>query len=100
MSDIRIEREIGAPPGEILKRIESEMRSVPNLKMFIEEYRLEESTLSFGGSRGVSGSVQASPGRLVVEVALTGFNAMMKGMVETKLNRVLDDLLEGRSPDE
>ena len=93
MADIHIEKKTTLAPDEILRKFESEVLTLPNLKMFVESYKMDGHTVTFGGSRGVNGRVEASPGRLIVDVELSPLASMMKGLIEGRLNEILDRLL-------
>ncbi len=89
MADIHIERPTSLPPEEALMKFESEVLSLPNLKMFVESYKVEGRTVTFGGSRGVSGRVEASPGKVAVDVQLSALASMMRPLIESRLNEIL-----------
>ena len=92
MSAIHIEKPITSAPEDLLKRFESEVLTLPNFKMFVDRYEINENTVTFEGSKGVSGRVEARPGLLIVDVTLSGMAALMKPFIESKLNEVLGKL--------
>ena len=92
MSAIHVEKPITSAPEDLLKRFESEVLTLPNFKMFVDRYEINENTVTFEGSKGVSGRVEARPGLLIVDVTLSGMAALMKPFIESKLNEVLGKL--------
>jgi hypothetical protein len=89
MADIHIEKETKLSPDDAMKKFESEVLALPNLKLFVTEYAVDGHNVTFGGNKGVSGTLAAMPGKLVIDVRLEGMAALGKGMVETKLREVL-----------
>lgn len=89
MADIHIEKETHLSPEDALKKFESEVLALPNLKLFVTEYQVDGRRVTFGGNKGVSGVLVAEPGRLVIDVRLEGMAALGRGLVEGKLREVL-----------
>ena len=90
MPDIRIVKAVRFPPDEVVRRLESELLGMPNLKMFIETHRVVGHTIEFGGSRGIEGSARAEDGRLVVDIRLSEMTRMMRRMIESRVGEALD----------
>lgn len=93
MATIHVEKPITSEPEALVKRFEAEVLTLPNFKMFVDRYELVGSTVTFEGSKGVSGRVEAKPGLLIVDVTLGGMAALMKPFIESKLNEVLDRIV-------
>jgi hypothetical protein len=89
MADIHIEKETSLSPDDALKRFESEVLALPNLKLFVTEYQVDGHRVTFGGNKGVSGVLVARPGRMTIDVKLEGMAALGRGLVEGKLREVL-----------
>ena len=92
MATIHVERAITTEPATLVKKFETDVLSLPNFKMFVDRYEIKDGTITFEGSKGVSGRVEATTGLLVVDVTLSGMAAMMKPLIESKLKEVLDRL--------
>jgi hypothetical protein len=89
MATIHVEKPITSEPEALVKRFEDEVLTLPNFKMFVDRYELVGSTVTFEGSKGVSGRVEAKPGLLIVDITLGGMAAFMKPLIESKLREVL-----------
>ena len=89
MADIHIERETGLSPEDAMRKYESEVLALPNLKLFVTEYQVDGRRVTFGGNNGVAGTLVAQPGKLVIDVRLEGMAALGRGLVEGKLREVL-----------
>ena len=89
MATIHIEKPITTAPEELLKKFEADVLSLPNFKMFVDRYEITGRTITFDGSKGVSGKVEARPGLLVVDVTLGAMAALMKPFIESRLNDLL-----------
>jgi len=89
MATIHIEKPITTAPEELLKKFEADVLSLPNFKMFVDRYEITGHTITFDGSKGVSGKVEARPGLLVVDVTLGAMAALMKPFIESRLNDLL-----------
>jgi len=92
MASIHIEQPIKESPEDLLKRFEQEVLSLPNLKTFVDSYEIQGNRVTFGGSKGISGAAEATPGTLIVDVTLSGMTALMKPFIEGKLREVLSRL--------
>ena len=90
MANIHVEKPIISEPEALVKRFEQEVLTLPNFKMFVDRYELNESTVTFEGSKGISGTVEAKPGLMIVDVALSGMAALMKPLIESKLKELLE----------
>ena len=93
MATIHVEKPITQDPAELIKKFEAHVLSLPNFKMFVDSYQIEGNTISFSGSKGVSGKVDVTPGLMVVDVTLGAMASLMKPMIESKLKEVLDRLV-------
>jgi len=89
MANIHVEKPITSEPQDLVRRFEAEVLSLPNFKMFVDRYEIDGSKITFEGSKGISGTVDARPGVMIVDVALSGMAALMKPFIESKLNEVL-----------
>jgi hypothetical protein len=89
MSTIHVEHPVSSDPGELMKRFETEVLSLPNFKAFIDRYEISGNRVTFESSKGFSGTAEAVPGMLILDVELSGMAAMMKPFVESKLAEVL-----------
>ena len=102
MANIHVEKPITSDPEALVKRFEAEVLPLPNFKMFVDSYELivlqagavlrYGSKITFGGSKGINGTVEAKPGLMIVDVALSGMAAFMKPIIESKLKELLDRL--------
>jgi hypothetical protein len=92
MANIHVEKPITSDPEALVRRFESEVLPLPNFKMFVDSYEIDGSKITFGGSKGISGTVEAMPGLMVVDVALSGMAAFMKPIIESKLKELLERL--------
>ena len=92
MSTIHIEKPIQGDPEALVRKFEADVLSLPNFKMFVDRYDISGSTITFEGSKGVSGRVEARPGLLVVDVTLGAMASLMKPLIESKLKELLDRL--------
>ena len=90
MANIHVEKPIISEPEALVKRFEQEVLTLPNFKMFVDRYELNGSTVTFEGSKGISGTVEARPGLMIVDVALSGMAALMKPLIESKLKELLE----------
>ena len=89
VATIHVEKPISSEPGALLRRFETEVLSLPNFKMFVDRYEITDSTITFEGSKGISGKVEARPGLLVIDVVLGTMASLMKPLVETRLNELV-----------
>jgi hypothetical protein len=89
MAEIHIEKETSLTQEAALKKFESEVLSLPNLKLFVTEYKVDGTRVTFGGDKGVTGTLVADPGKLTIDVKLEGMAALGRGLVEGKLREVL-----------
>src|SRR5262245_52562451 len=89
MANIHVEKPITSEPQDLVRRFEAEVLSLPNFKMFVDRYEIDGSKITFEGAKGISGTVDARPGVMIVDVALSGMAALMKPFIESKLNEVL-----------
>ena len=92
MSTIHVETPVTTAPEELLKKFESDVLSLPNFKMFVDRYEIVGNTITFEGSKGISGTVEAKPGLLVVDVTLGAMAALMKPFIESRLKELLGRL--------
>lgn len=92
MATIHVEKPIRSEPSDLIKRFEADVLSLPNFKMFVDQYEIVGQTITFSGSKGVSGKVEAAPGLLTVDVTLGAMASLMKPMIESKLKELLDKL--------
>ena len=92
MGTIHIEKPIQTEPEALIRKFEADVLSLPNFKMFVDRYDISGSTITFEGSKGVSGRVEARPGLLVVDVTLGAMASLMKPLIESKLKELLDRL--------
>ena len=90
MATIHIEKPIKDAPEAVIKKLEANVLTLPNFKMFVDRYDTSGNSVSFEGSKGVSGKIEATPGLLIVDVALGAMASLMKPMIESKLKEVLD----------
>lgn len=90
MANIHVEKPITSEPEALVRRFENEVLTLPNFKMFVDRYEIEGSRISFEGSKGISGSVVAQPGLMIVDVALSGMASLMKPLIESKLKELLE----------
>ena len=90
MATIHVEKAIKSEPAALVKKFETDVLSLPNFKMFVDRYDINDGTITFEGSKGVSGRVEAKEGLLVVDVTLGGMAAMMKPLIESKLKELID----------
>lgn len=89
MAEIHIEKDTNLSPEEAMKKFEAEVLALPNLKLFVTEYQIDGRKVTFGGSKGVSGTLLADPGKLVIDVKLEGMASLGRVLVEGKLREVL-----------
>ena len=89
MATIHVEKPIQSEPAALMKKFEADVLSLPNFKMFVDRYEITESTITFEGSRGISGKVEAKPGLLTVDVTLGAMASLMKPMIESRLTDLL-----------
>jgi hypothetical protein len=92
VATIHVEQPITTEPSALIRKFEADVLSLPNFKMFVDHYEISDRTITFQGSKGVSGKVEASPGLLVVDVTLGGMAALMRPMIESKLRELLSRL--------
>lgn len=92
MATIHVEKPITTEPAALLKRFETDVLSLPNFKMFVDRYEIVGNAITFEGSKGISGRVEATPGLLVVDVTLGAMAALMKPFIESRLNELLSKL--------
>jgi hypothetical protein len=92
MATIHVEQPTSSTPEEVLKRFEAEVLTLPNFKVFVDRYEIKDNRVTFDGSKGFSGTVEAKPGNLVVDITLSGMATLMKPLVESKLKYVLEKL--------
>ena len=90
MATIHVEKPVQTDPAALIRKFEADVLSLPNFKMFVDRYQIADGVITFEGSKGVSGRVEATPGLLVVDVTLGGMAAMMKPLIESKLRELLD----------
>ncbi len=89
MAEIHIEKETRLSPEEAMKKFENEVLALPNLKLFVTEYKIDGRRVTFGGDKGVTGTLVVDPGKLVIDVKLEGMASLGRGLVEGKLREVL-----------
>ena len=89
MAEIHIEKDTSLAQDAAMKKFESEVLSLPNLKLFVTEYKVEGNLVTFGGDKGVTGALVVDPGKLTIDVKLEGMAALGRGLVESKLREVL-----------
>jgi hypothetical protein len=92
MATIHVEKPITSEPEALVRRFEAEVLPLPNFKMFVDRYEIDGSRITFEGSKGISGTVEAQPGLMIVDVALSGMAALMKPIIESKLKELLERL--------
>src|SRR3989454_1883059 len=92
MATIHIEKPIQTEPEALIRKFEADVLSLPNFKMFVDRYDISGNTITFEGSKGVSGRVEARPGLLVVDVSLGTMASLMKPFIESKLEELLAKL--------
>ena len=92
MATIHVEKPITTEPSALIKKFESNVLSLPNFKMFVDRYEISEQTITFEGSKGVSGRVEARPGLLVVDVTLSAMASLLRPLIESKLKELLGRL--------
>ena len=92
MATIHVEKPIRTDPEVLIRKFESDVLSLPNFKMFVDRYDISGNTITFEGSKGVSGRVEVNPGLLVVDIALGAMASLMKPLIESKLKELLDRL--------
>src|SRR5262245_65935085 len=95
LATIHVEKPIAGDPAALLRRFETDVLSLPNFKRFVDRYEITDSTITFEGSKGISGKVEARPGLLVVDVVLGTMASLMKPLIETRLNELLGRLEQG-----
>ena len=89
MATIHVEQPITMEPSALIRKFEADVLSLPNFKMFVDSYEISDRTITFQGSKGITGRVEASPGLLVVDVTLGGMASLMRPLIETKLKELL-----------
>jgi hypothetical protein len=92
MATIHVEKPITSDPEALVRRFEAEVLPLPNFKMFVDSYEIVGPKITFAGSKGISGTVEAVPGLMIVDVALSGMAAFMKPIIESKLKEILERL--------
>ena len=92
MATIHVEKPIRSEPAALIRKFEADVLSLPNFKMFVDRYDITGNTVTFEGSKGVSGKIEATPGLLVVDITLGAVASLMKPMIESKLKELLDRL--------
>jgi hypothetical protein len=92
MANIHVEKPITSEPEALIRRFEAEVLPLPNFKMFVDRYEIVGSTISFEGSKGISGTVEAVPGLMIVDVVLSGMASLMKPLIESKLRELLEKI--------
>ena len=90
MANIHIEKSIVSEPEALVRRFEAEVLPLPNFKMFVDRYEIVGPKITFEGSKGISGTVEAKPGLMTVDVALSGMASLMKPLIESKLKELLE----------
>jgi putative polyhydroxyalkanoate system protein len=89
MSDIHIERPTSLSPADVRRKFEEEVLPLPEFRMFVSRHEVKGDVVTFGGSAGVGGRVEALPGKIVLDLDLSGMAAMMKPMIQSKLEELL-----------
>jgi hypothetical protein len=89
MATIHVEKPIKSEPAVLLKKFESDVLALPNFKMFVDRYEITDNTITFEGSKGISGRVEARPGLLVIDVTLGAMASLLKPLIESRMNEVL-----------
>lgn len=89
MATIHVEKPITSEPAVLLRKFEADVLALPNFKMFVDNYEIVGNTITFGGSKGVNGKVEARPGLLVVDVTLGAMASLMKPLIESRLTELL-----------
>jgi hypothetical protein len=92
MATIHVERPITSEPATLLRKFEADVLTLPNFRMFVDRYEITDSTITFEGSKGVSGKVEAKPGLLIVDVVLGPMASLMRPLIESRLNELLSRL--------
>lgn len=92
MATIHVEKPIISEPEALVRRFEAEVLPLPNFKMFVDRYEIVGPRITFEGSKGISGTVEAKPGLMIVDVALSGMASLMKPIIESRLKELLDRL--------
>ena len=92
MATIHVEKPIKTEPAALIRKFETNVLSLPNFKMFVDRYEILGNVITFEGSKGVSGKVEAAPGLLIVDVTLGAMASLMKPMIESKLKELLAGL--------
>jgi hypothetical protein len=89
MATIHVEKPIQSEPAALLRKFESDVLSLPNFKMFVDRYEITDSTITFEGSKGISGRVEARQGLMIVDVTLGPMASLMKPLIESRLTELL-----------
>ena len=89
MATIHVEKAITSEPATLLRRFETDVLSLPNFKMFVDRYEITDNTITFEGSKGVSGKVEVRPGLMIVDVTLGPMASLMKPLIESRLGELL-----------
>jgi len=92
MADIHIETPTSLSPAEVLRKFEEEILPLPEFKMFVSRHEVKGQIVTFGGSRGVGGRMEALPGKVVLDLDLSGMAAMMKPTIQSRLEEMLPRL--------
>jgi len=89
MATIHVEKPIQSEPADLLKKFETDVLALPNFKMFVDRYEITDNTITFEGSKGISGTVEARPGLLVIDVTLGAMASLLKPLIESRMNELL-----------
>ena len=89
MATIHVEKPIQSEPAALLRKFEADVLSLPNFKMFVDRYEITDSTITFEGSKGISGKVEARPGLMIVDVTLGPMASLMKPLIDSRLTELL-----------